>query len=67
MQKINNALRVGLGMGIMLFGMLVFTVGALIVRLGVWIRPDVDMSEDLTDEELAQILKEYKESQGDKE
>lgn len=68
---ITKTLRRGLGTGLILIGLAVVTVGSALVYLGAWIN-DVEIDHkpfnyddppDITDDELAQIIKDAREAE----
>lgn len=55
---------------LMFIGLPVVLLGVSIMKLGAWLSGytvPLKTGEDITDDELAQILREYQESKGDKE
>lgn len=69
--KISKTLRSWIGTAFIFMGLAVVTLGSVLVHIGAWLNDvkvlDVTHDDDLTDEELHQIIKEAREARGDKE
>lgn len=73
MNKISKTLRIYTGTSFIFMGLAVVILGSLIVRLGAWVSDikvldvDYDDNADISDDQLAQVIREAREARRDEE
>ena len=67
--KISKTLRLWIGTSFIFMGLFIIILGGLIVRLGAWLGDrqvvDVENNYDITDDQLAQVIREAEEARRD--